>query len=252
MGAEAQTSSLVCTPTLISIQLRFRVRERGFTLLELLASITLMGLLAVAMHVGFRIGTNAWAKGDSRLETIRARQFSLDLLNRQISAMVPYYSQQKVENNTVDVLLFQGAGRAIRFVTTFSAYSRSSGGLRLVEYFVANSKNKTGVSLLVNERPLPDDKTLSRLVFRDISKGDGNRVVVNFFEYRARADALRLFEETDQILFQYFRSHSASEETSDGRKEHLPMGVAIHLRWTQHEATSVQDLSVVVPTHATS
>ncbi len=252
MGAEAQRSRLVCRPTLILIQRRFRVRDAGFTLLELLASMTLIGLLAVAMHVGFRIGTNAWAKGDSRLERIRARQFSLDVLNRQISAMVPYYSQQKLENQPVDVLLFQGAGRAMRFVTTFSAYSRSSGGLRLVEYFVSNSKNKSGVDLLVNELPLPGDKALSRLVFRDISKGDGNRVIVNFFEYRPRAGALQLFEGMDQIQFQYFRPHSSGQDASDDKKEHLPMGVVIHLRWTEREVSSAQDLSVVVPTHASS
>jgi prepilin-type N-terminal cleavage/methylation domain-containing protein len=252
MGAQAQRGGLVCTPSPIFVEVRFLAPRKGFTLLELLVSMTLMGLLAVAMHLGFRIGTNAWAAADNRLEIIRARQFSLDLLSRQISAMVPYYSQQNLDNELVKVLLFQGAGRAMRFVTSFSAHSRSSGGLRLVEYFASNSKSKGGSALLVNEQLLPSDRELSRLVFRDISRGEDNTVIVNFFEYKARADSLCLFDDMDQIQFQYFRPHLANQDDLDNTKEHLPLGVAIHLRWSKPEVFSAQDLSVVVPTHATS
>jgi hypothetical protein len=224
----------------------------GFTLLELLVSITLMGFLAVAIHMGFRIGANAWAKGDSRLETIRVSQFSLDLLSRQISSMVPYYSQQKINDAPVDILLFQGVPKAMRFVTSFSAQSRSAGGLRLVEYFVSNSKNKGTSALLINERPLPGDPALSGLVFRDISRGDNNTLVVNFFEFRARSDSLYLFEGVDQAQFQYLRPRLPNSEGPDDKKEHLPLGVEIQLRWKEPGIFSAREFSVVVPTHAIS
>lgn len=251
MGSQAETGSLALTRPSIPSRRQVLSVKIGFTLLELLVSITLMGLLAVAIHVGFRIGTNAWAKGDSRLETIRASQFSLDLLSRQISSMVPYYSQQKINDAHVDVLLFQGAQKAMRFVTSFSAQSRSAGGLRLVEYFVSNS-NKGVNALLVNERLLPDDPALSRLVFRDISRGDGNTVVVNFFEFRARSDSLSLFESVDQVQFQYLRPQLLNSDGPDDKKEHLPLGVEIQLRWKELGVFSAQEFSVVVPTHATS
>jgi len=236
----------------MSMGCALRPVEIGFTLMELLVSMSLMGLLAVAIHVGFRIGTNAWAKGDSRLETIRARQFSVDLLNRQIAAMVPYYSKQKIEEAPVDVLLFQGLERGLRFVSSFSALSRSAGGLRLVEYFAAISKDKSGYALLVNERLLPDDRALSQLVFRDISRGDGNTVVVNFFEFRRTANSLCLFDGLDQVKFHYFRPESVSRESSGDKKEHLPLGVAIRLRSKAAQALSAEDFSIVVPTHASS
>jgi prepilin-type N-terminal cleavage/methylation domain-containing protein len=224
----------------------------GFTLLELLASITLMGLLAVAIHIGFRIGINAWAKGDRRLETLRAGQFSLDLLSRQISSMVPYYSQQKVNDASVEVLLFQGVPKAMRFVTNFSAQSRSAGGLRLVEYFVSNSRDKGANALLVNERLLPDDASLSRFVFRDIFRGDNNAVAVNFFEFRVRSDSLYLFEGVDQIQFRYFRPQVPKIEGPENNKEHLPLAVEIQLRWKEAGIFSAREFAVVVPTHATS
>src|SRR5215471_15147546 len=145
MGAQTQRSNLTQPQSGTSLGCTLGPVEVGFTLLELLVSMTLMGLLAVAIHMGFRIGTNAWAKADSRLETLRASQFSLDLLSRQIGSMVPYYSQQKINDAPVEVLLFQGVPKAMRFVTDFSAESRGAGGLRLVEYFVSNSRDK-GVS----------------------------------------------------------------------------------------------------------
>src|SRR5215471_1425892 len=121
MGAQTQRSNLTQPQSGTSLGCTLGPVEVGFTLMELLVSMSLMGLLAVAILVGFRIGTNAWAKGDTRLDTIRARQFSLDLLNRQIGAMVPYYSKQKIGEAPVDVLLFQGLERALRFVSSFSA-----------------------------------------------------------------------------------------------------------------------------------
>ena len=248
MGSKAKTGRLNTSPP------RFRrgLFRAGFTLLELLVSVTLMGLLAVAIHIGFRIGTNAWAKGDSRLESIRTSQYSVELLSRQISSMVPYYSRQKINDGFLDVLLFQGVPRGMRFVTSFSAQSRSAGGLRLVEYFVSSSNRKGLNALLVNERPLPDDPKLSRFVFRDIVRGDNNTVNVDFFEFRARSDSLYLFEGVDQIHFQYLRPRLQNSAGPDVKKERLPLGVEIQLRWKEPGIFSAREFSVVVPTHATS
>ena len=252
MGSQAKPGGLAGAQRSIRTGPRLLMVKAGFTLLELLVSMTLMGLLAVAIQMGFRIGINAWAKADLRLETLRASQFSLDLLSRQIGSMVPYYSQQKINDAPVEVLLFQGVPKAMRFVTNFSAQSRSAGGLRLVEYFVSNSRDKGVNAMLVNERLLPDDPSLSHLVFRDISRGDNNAVTVNFFEFRVRSDSLYLFEGVDQIQFQYFRPQVPNAEGPDDRKEHLPLAVEVRLRWKEGGIFSAREFAVVVPTHATS
>ena len=75
----------------------------GFTLMELLVSMTLIGLLAAAIHFGFRIGMNAWAKGDDGLQRVRTIQATFDLLTRQLGSMVPYHSQQKIQAAAVEI-----------------------------------------------------------------------------------------------------------------------------------------------------
>src|SRR5437867_5933344 len=112
MGSQRTTASSV-TITLVAKP------AAGFTLMELLVSMTLIGLLAVAIHFGFRIGTNAWTKGDDGLQRVRTTQATFDLLTRQLGSMVPYYSQQKIQATTVDVLVYQGTEKGMRFVTTF-------------------------------------------------------------------------------------------------------------------------------------
>ena len=66
----------------------------GFTLMELLVSMTIVGFLALAILFGFRIGTNAWAKGETGMERIRTTQATFDLLNRQLGSVVDYVSKQ--------------------------------------------------------------------------------------------------------------------------------------------------------------
>jgi len=212
--------------------------EQGFTLIELLVSITIMGLLALAIHFGFRIGVSAWAKGESGLERSRTVQSTFDLISRQLGSMVPYYSRQKVDDAPVDVLLYQGTERGLRFVTTFSSQSRSAGGFLLVDYFLSPSKDKTGNSLVVNEVALPQDEVLSQSVFSSFSREENNVVVARFFEFRVRPDSIFLIDGLDNVQFRYFRPPSEEglepgEFVPAQRKERLPAGVEIKLRWNE-------------------
>src|SRR5687767_12891152 len=89
-----------------------RIRDRhdgGFTLMELLVSITLMGLIAVAIHSGFRLTLNSWERSEKALQRQRTLHFVLDLISRQVGSIVPYYSRQHLDGAPVDVLLFHGS-----------------------------------------------------------------------------------------------------------------------------------------------
>jgi prepilin-type N-terminal cleavage/methylation domain-containing protein len=223
----------------------------GFTLMELLVSMSLMGLVAVAVLFGFRIGTNAWAKGGASLNRLGMAQAAFDLMNRQIGSMKAYYSRQTLKEAPVELLLFQGTETGMRFVSNFSLQSRSAGGLWLVEYFVATSKDSRQRNLILNETPLPGDEVLSQSVFSDLEMGEDNRPVVRFPAFRARPDSMRLIENAQEIQFQYFvpPGPAPAQSISTG-KEQLPQGVKIVLRWQEPDLLSAKDLSVVVPIHA--
>jgi prepilin-type N-terminal cleavage/methylation domain-containing protein len=235
----------------VSERARFELRKNnsGFTLLELVISMTLVGLLSIAIHLGFRIGLNAWAKGNGGLERARTVQSTMDVLSRQIASIVPYVSQQKIKDVQVEVPVFQETEGGMRFVTTFSSQSRSAGGLRLVEYFFAESNQRRGKALLMNERVLPVDEALPESVFRSVSRED-NSWVVDFFEFGERADSAVLIEGLDQVHFSYVHPRtSAGSSSAPGsqKKEFLPLGVEIKLHWDKDGPFLTKDFSIVIP-----
>jgi len=231
-----------------------RHKKAGFSLIELLVSITLTGLLTLALHFGFRVGTNAWAKGDGELQRYQSTQVAYELLSRQLGSAVPYYSQQKVKDVPVEVLLFQGATTGMRFVSNFSCQSRSAAGLRLVEYFVTNSQVGRGKALVVNERRLPDDQNLSQSVFGEITQKEDNTVLVSFLDFGLRRDSLYLLDGVDIVRFAYFprplpndEGNTSSANMTGRKKVLLPLGAEIKLHWDESKTHSAKDFSVVVP-----
>ena len=223
----------------------------GFTLMELLVSMTLMGFVAVAVLFGFRIGTNAWAKGGTNLERLRTTQATFDLVNRQIGSMKAYYSMQKLKEAPIELLLFEGTSEGMRFVSNFSFKSRSAGGLWLVEYFAVKSKDSEQVDLMLNETRLPPDEMLAQSVFRDIEIGEDNRPIVRFPAFQPGPDSMRLIADAQEIQFQYFTPLTPQGQAPvQTGKPQLPQGVKIAIRWNQSDLRSAKDFSFVVPIHA--
>ena len=230
-----------------------RTSSRGFTLMELLVSMTLMGFVAVAVLFGFRIGTNAWAKGGENLDRLRTAQSTFDLLNRQIGSMKAYFSMQKLKEAPIELLLFEGTSEGMRFVSNFSFTSRSAGGLWLVEYFAMKAKDSEQVQLMLNETRLPPDEVLAQSVFRDIETGEDNRPVVRFPAFQPRPDSMRLIKDAQEIQFQYFTPltpQGQAVQTVTTGKDRLPQGVKIAVRWNQSDSRSAKEFSFVVPIHA--
>ena len=58
----------------------------GFTLLELLISLTIIGLILVIVFGALRIGARAWEKGERDVETHQIQRIVLDNMKRQIAS----------------------------------------------------------------------------------------------------------------------------------------------------------------------
>jgi prepilin-type N-terminal cleavage/methylation domain-containing protein len=257
-------------------------RSRGFTLMEVLVSITLMSVLSVAVHYGYRIGLDSWSRAEKSMEKERKVQSVLDLMSRQLGSMVPYYSRQPLDGAPVDVLLFNGTSQGVRFVSTFSAGARNAGGLRLVEYFVDNTSDG-GVSLLMNDRLLPEATILGQTVIRGVSRGEGNSVVAEFEGFSPRPDSEILVQDLSSVQFRFPRrpkreeGEAAESVASDevglmlpgdlgflmraakqrsgvsaatNKKESLPLGVELRLKWQRSGILNAEELCVSVPVQA--
>lgn len=250
-------------------------RDSGFTLMELLVSITLMSLIAVAIHSGFRLTLNSWEKGEKALQRQRTLHFVLDLISRQVGSMVPYYSRQQLEGTPVDVLLFHGSAQAVRFVSSFSSEGRAADGLRLVEYFLADSPTGEGKALLINETALPGNSELVGTVFTSFSRSEDNYVVAEFSTFVSRRDSTVLVEDLAEAHFEFPKKDKDEDIPPPGanntlmagrqgmlmaffnrkgragnKRNQLPLGLHLKLTWRETGFFQTQDFSLAVPIQA--
>lgn len=63
--------------------------DGGFTLLELLVALTVLGVLMVLMFGGLRFGARVWESGDASLRAMAEMQTAAGLIRRQISQAMP-------------------------------------------------------------------------------------------------------------------------------------------------------------------
>lgn len=87
----------------------------GFTLLELLIAITLLGLLMSALFAGLQLGARAWERGEERLDQSARLQVVQSFLRDRL---VQSYPLDVAEDGTGRRrLTFEGTSEALRFVT---------------------------------------------------------------------------------------------------------------------------------------
>jgi general secretion pathway protein J len=92
------------------------VPQRGFTLLELLVAITLLGVLMAALFGALRLGARVWETGDARLDASARVQVVQDFLRQQLGQTMPLAALTD-DPRASGVLVFVGANDGLRFVS---------------------------------------------------------------------------------------------------------------------------------------
>jgi general secretion pathway protein J len=97
--------------------------EHGFTLVELLVGLALMGLMSVVLFGGIRFGMRALDAGNERMERAARIQVVQDLLRRQLGqAAQPPSAAQKLAS-------FRGQSDGVTFIASFA---RQNSGARRI------------------------------------------------------------------------------------------------------------------------
>jgi general secretion pathway protein J len=98
-------------------------RSQGFTLLELLIGMTLVGFILSLLFAGLNLGTRSWEAGEQRMVTSSRQAVVVDFIRRAIEQTYPLRWRVGEE----DRLAFVGEAESLRFVGTVAMHDGASG-----------------------------------------------------------------------------------------------------------------------------
>lgn len=105
-------------------------KQQGFTLLELLIAMTLMGLILAILYGGLRLGMRSWEVGGQRAEQINEMRLVQDFIRRQLTqSMAVFRTDEDAERVTV----FAGEPEQLTTVTPMLLFLKL-GGLYVVQF----------------------------------------------------------------------------------------------------------------------
>jgi len=132
----------------MSRQIQARLQhQNGFTLLELLISITLLGFILVLLFGGLRLGVRSWDAVQQRVDNLNSVRSVESFLRREIEKTYPY----RWKNATSPQVAFLGERNRISFVAQLPGRI-GAGGLYAVSLEL--EQNANGRRLLWRHLPL--------------------------------------------------------------------------------------------------
>jgi prepilin-type N-terminal cleavage/methylation domain-containing protein len=119
--------------------------EQGFTLLELLASLALIGIIVAVMAGSLRYSLEAVERGENKIRTIERMRNAVNIVDSQIQSHIPLEIEEEGEQR----FYFQGRRDYMQFMTNYSIWGGKRGHVA-VSYSVQD-KADGGQSLTASE-----------------------------------------------------------------------------------------------------
>jgi general secretion pathway protein J len=186
----------------------------GFTLLELMISITMLGIIVLITAGAMRLGFRAVDTGEKKMERLERMRASLNIIDSQIQSEIPL----TYNDDGARKYAFKGTRESLRFPTNYSLWSGQMGYVMVTYTVVSQDNGKQALYASEN-----------------IVGTEGKREA-------------KLFEAADRIAFGYFYKDPTEEE---GRwieewtdETNIPEKVKLHL------IQGSQELSLVIPMRA--
>ena len=165
----------------------------GFTLLEVIVTLTVLGFILLVVFGAFRLGFSAWERGESIKEEYQKVRIISQLISRQIKSIVPYKIKTKKAEG--DYLAFEGKARSLKFVSAFPIKAKQPQGFVYTIYEFTEGGAEGGRLVLYEQRALNKD----------------------FLEEKPQEElGISLLEGISSIRFEYYREEDLAKNQAEG------------------------------------
>ncbi len=202
-----------------------RFGKRGFTLLELMLSLTILGVVLLIIFGALRVGTRAWEKGEKDVTVHQRQRAVLGLLSQQIASACIY--EIKMGD---DAFFFKGSEDAMEFVSRSPIVPGALTGVVFVKYMIQEGGGDGKKQLKLYEK-------------------DAGFLKEEDLESQSEEDLFTLIPGIQDLQFEYLKGSKDKNETDwqaswdPSEEEGLPLAVKIVLK--QNEETA--PITLLVP-----
>ncbi len=154
----------------------------GFTLIEVVVTLTILGFILLIIFGAFRLGLSAWERGESTKEEYQKARIVPQLISQQIKSIVAY--KIKTQQAEGDYLAFEGKAHSLKFVSALPIKAKQPQGFVYAIYEFKEGGREGGRLVLYEQRVLNKD----------------------FFAEEPKEElAISLLEGISDIRFEYYR-----------------------------------------------
>lgn len=121
-------------------------RDRGFTLIEVLISMTLISVILVIVFGGFRVGIRAWEAGEKNMDVQQHQQIVLELMRRQLASA----AAETIETADDRELVFRGRPAALACISSYALMPDNRYGDVYVEYWLEDAGDTSVLKVYEN------------------------------------------------------------------------------------------------------
>ena len=168
-------------------------RREGFTLIEVVITLTILGFILLMISGTFRLAISSWERGESTRDEYQKVRIVSQMISQQIKSAVPY--KIKTQQAEGDYLAFEGKAQRVKFVSTLPMKGKHRGGWVYTIYEYKEGGRDGGQLVLYEQRVL-------------------NK---NFFEQDPEEElAVPLLEGVSSVRFEYYREENSEKNQAGG------------------------------------